>query len=358
MYATDKRWKQVGELLVNYSAEVQSGERVMIAMVELESYPLVSAVYEATIKAGGLPQVQFLSETLRRSVLKYGNEEQIRWVPEIEAYGMEWADVYLGLRGAHNLSEHWDVPADRLSMSQAAMGKISSLRWERTRWCLTRVPNSALAQQAETDLETITNMYFDACLIDWKAEAARWRRTASRLNQASRIRIVGRETDLSFSIEGRTWVVADGKLNMPDGEILTSPVTETLDGRIYFEFPGILGGRLMHDIRLRWSQGKLVGLSSSTNQNFLDAVVHTDAGASLIGEFAIGTNPGINRFCKDILIDEKIGGTVHIALGRAYPECGGTNKSAIHWDIIKDLRKDGTVYADDKPVLQNGVLLI
>jgi aminopeptidase len=143
-------------------------------------------------------------------------------------------------------------------------------------------------------------------------------------------------------------------MNMPDGEILTSPLAETVDGQIYFEFPGVLSGRLVHDIRLHWKEGKLMDASASSNQDFLHGVLATDPGAGLLGEFAIGTNPGVTLFCKDILLDEKIGGTVHIALGRAYPECGGTNRSAIHWDIIKDTRKNGTVFADGKPVHHNG----
>ena len=358
MCSTDKRWAQLGDLLVNYSAEVKPGERVMIAMTELGSFPLVHAIHAASIKAGAFPQVQFLSETLRHSVLKYGNEEQLGWVPEIEAYGMEWADVYLGLRGAHNLYEHWDISAGRLSLNQAALGKISSLRWEKTRWCLVRVPTAALAQQAEIDLETLTDIFFNACLIDWKAESAKWRQWADRLNGAGQVQIVGPETDLRFSVEGRKWMVADGKINMPDGEIATSPVTETLDGKIYFEYPGVLGGRLVQDIRLRWMRGSLVEARSSTHQDFLEAIVNTDAGASLVGEFGMGTNPALTLFCKDILIDEKIGGTIHIALGRAYPESGGTNQSAIHWDIIKDIRRGGAVYVDGQPVLENGVFLI
>ncbi len=358
MYSTDKRWQQLGDLMVNYSAEVKPGERVMIAMLELETYPLVKAVYEAAVKAGAYPQVQFLSETLRHALLKYGNEAQLGWVPEIEAYGMEWADVYFGLRGAHNLFEYWDIPAGRLSLNQAANGKVSTLRWQKTRWCLIRVPNADLAQQAETDLETIIDMFFDACLVDWKEEGAKLSRWAEKLNQGSQVRLVGKETDLSFSVQGRRWMPADGKLNMPDGEIATAPVTETIDGQIYFEFPGVLGGRLMHDMRLRWEKGQLVEATASTNQDFLQAILDTDSGAKLIGEFALGTNFGVTRFCTDILIDEKIGGTVHIALGRAYPESGGTNQSAIHWDIVKDIRTDGAVFVDGKPVLQNGVFLL
>ncbi|MFB3922913.1 MAG: aminopeptidase [Terriglobia bacterium] len=354
----DPRWKQLGDLLVNYSAAVKPGERVMIAMSELEPFPLVQAVYEAAIKAGALPQVQFLSEKLRHLVLRFGNEAQLRWVPEIEAYGMEWADVYFGLRGANRLDIHGDIPSDRLAANQTAMGKVSSLRWKKTRWCLVRVPNAEFARRAGTDLETMMEMFFGACLIDWKEAAGKWGRWAERLSRASTIRVVGHETDLRFSTEGRKWVVGDGRMNMPDGEIFTAPLSETVDGEIYFEFPGVLGGRLMHDIRLRWDRGRLLEARSSSNQDFLESIVRTDPGADRIGEFGLGTNPVVTRFCKDILIDEKIGGTVHIALGRAYPACGGSNTSSIHWDIIKDTRKNGTVFADGEPVLRDGEFLM
>lgn len=350
----DKRWQQLGELVVHYSVAVQPGEKVLIAMGEVETLPLVQAVYRACIQAGAFPQVQFLSETLRHALLKYGNDAQITWLPELEAYGMAWADVYIGLRGAHNLYELADIPAERLTLNQRAQGKLSTMRWQQTRWCLLRVPNAAFAQQAETDLETITDMFFNACLLDWPQTVATWQRWAKRLEQGNAIHIVGKETDLRFSIAGRKWVVGDGKLNMPDGEIMTAPITETIDGQIYFEFPGVLSGRLMHDIHLRWERGTLVEATASSNQGFLQAIVQSDAGAGLIGEFAFGVNPHVTHFCKDILIDEKIGGTVHIALGRAYPACGGTNQSAIHWDIIKDIRQEGAVYLDGEAVLACG----
>ncbi len=356
MYSSDKRWKQLGDLLVNYSAEVKSGERVMIAMNECESFPLVHAVYEAVVRAGAYPQVQFLSETLRRSLVKYGTPELLSWMPEIEAYGMEWGDVYFGLRGAHNLHEHWDVPSDRLSLNQATMGQVSALRWEKTRWCLVRVPNADFAQQAGTDLGTIMDMFFDACLIDWKTEGVKWLAWAKTLDQSSHVQVVGKKTDLSFSVLGRKWCAAIGKSNMPDGEIYTSPITETVHGKIYFENPGVLGGRLMHDLTLQWEYGRLVQAQASTNHDFLQSIVNTDAGAGQIGEFALGTNLGITRLSTDILVDEKVGGTIHIALGRAYTENGGTNKSAIHWDVIKDIRKEGAVYVDNRCILQSGVV--
>jgi len=354
----DKRWKKLGNLLVNYSMKVQPGERVMIAMVEKETYPLMHAIYEASIKVGAYPQVQFLSEELNRLVLKYGDNNLIKWIPEIEAYGMEWADVYFGLRGAHNLDVLWDIPAEKLSALRRAMGQISTMRWEKTRWCLLRVPNAAFAYQAGVDEESIMDMFFDACLLNWPEVSKEWRRWADILNKGRYIRVVGRDTDLSFSTEGRTWSVAEGIGNMPDGEIATSPVETTVDGHIYFEFPGVLGGRLVHDMHLHWKKGKLVKATSSTNQDFLQTVIHTDPGASLIGEFAFGTNPKVKYFCKDILFDEKIAGTIHIALGRAYPKTGGTNKSAIHWDIIKDLRQEGQVYLDGKIIFENGKMLL
>jgi aminopeptidase len=289
--------------------------------------------------------------------LLHGSTEQLAWAPEIEAYGMEWADVYFGLRGAYDLEIHSGIPADVLSVNQAAMGQVSAMRWRKTRWCLVRVPNDAMAREAGCDMESVLDMFFRACLLDWKTVSRPWASLAERLDRAGQVRVVGKDTDLRFSVKGRRWMVGDGRWNMPDGEIATAPLTETVDGMIYFEFPGVLGGRLMHDIRLAWKDGRLVKAEASTNQDFLTAILGTDAGASLIGEFGIGTNPHIDRFSKDILLDEKIGGTVHIALGRAYPECGGTNESAIHWDIIKDTRREGAVFADGEPVLRNGRLV-
>jgi aminopeptidase len=352
----DKRWKQLGRLMVEYSTAVKPNERVMISMSEVSTYPLVHGIYEAAVEAGAYPQVQFLSESLRNLVLRHGNAEQLSWVPEIEAHGMEWADVYFGLRGGYNLYEHAGICAERLAANQAAVGKVSGLRWQKTRWCLARVPNAVFAQQAETNLESIVDMFFEACFLDWEVESRKWQAQAAAFGQGSMVRIIGPETDLSFSVEGRKWQVFDGKINMPDGEIATAPVNETLNGQIYFEFPGVLGGRLVDGIRLGWKDGRLVEASSSTNQDYLHQVLRSDGGSSVLGEFAFGVNPRVDRFCKDILIDEKIGGTIHIALGRAYPECGGTNQSAIHWDLVKDLRHEGAVYLDGKAILEHGKL--
>jgi aminopeptidase len=354
----DERWRQLAAILVNYSARVGPGDRVMIAMKETTTLPLARAVHEAAVKAGALVQVQFQSDYLWHAEMRYGSPGQVTWVPEIEAYGMEWADVYFGLRGAHNPHQFADINAETLAAHRRAMGQISTRRWQKTRWCLVRVPNAALAQQAQTDLDALLDMFFKACLRDWAAETRRWESIAEHLNRGSQVRLVGQETDLSFSVQGRSWAVGSGRENMPDGEIMTAPVNSSLNGQIYFDFPGVLGGRLMHDIRLEWRDGELVGASASRNQDFLEHVLSLDAGARRLGEFAIGTNDAIDRFCGDILLDEKMGGTVHVALGRAYPQVGGTNQSALHWDIIKDTRQAGIITLDGEPVWEKGRFLI
>jgi aminopeptidase len=219
------------------------------------------------------------------------------------------------------------------------------------------VPNQAFADQAGVPLEEVTEMFFAGCLIDWEAAAGEWAAWADQAASGRIVEIQGPGTDLRFSVEGRRWIVADGRTNMPDGELMTAPVTETIDGVITFENPAVLGGRKMHDLRLRWERGVLVEASASTHEDYLRSVLGTDEGATLIGEFGIGTNPFIDIVCDDILIDEKINGSVHIALGRAYPECGGVNESAIHWDIVKDLRGGGTVLLDGRPVVDGRGLI-
>lgn len=355
----DPRWGQVADVLVGYSTRVKPRERVMIAMVEIASLPLAQAVYQACVKAGAFPQIQFLSEKLRHSLLKHGDAEQARWRPEIEAYGMEWADVYIGLRGASEAGLMSDIAPSALAANQAAQGEISRMRWEKTRWCLVRLPNDAMARSSGIDVGELEDMFFAACLLDYRAEAVVWRATAQRLTGSRTVRIVaGGETDLEFSVAGRHWLVFDGRINLPDGEIYTAPVNSSLNGSIRFEAPAVFGGVVIPDIRLEWRDGALVHASAGGNEDFLRRILETDAGASRLGEFAFGLNPHINRFCRDSLYDEKIGGTIHLALGRAYSECGGENQSSIHWDLVKDLRAQGAVYVDGAPVMQGGKLLI
>ena len=354
----DERWDRLAEVLVSYSTRIQPDDRVMINMMEVETRPLVEAVYEAVVKAGGLPEVYYSSDWLKRTLLHHGNDEQVDWVPEIESHGMSWADAYIGLRGARNPFEFGDIPADRLAAHRRAMGKVSARRNELERWVLVKVPNEAFAQQAGLSLEETMRFFFDASLRDWTAESERLRGLAARFGQADTVRITGEETDLTFTTSGRTYVAGDGRMNMPDGEIFTAPVEDSANGTIFFELPAMYANRRISGIRLEFRDGEVVSASSDENAELLDRVLAIDEGARRLGEFGVGLNFGIQSWTGEVLFDEKIGGTVHLALGRAYAECGGSNDSALHWDIVKDLRTTGTLSLDGEPVFADGRYLL
>ena len=214
------------------------------------------------------------------------------------------------------------------------------------------------AQQAGMDLETITDMYFDSVLLDYPKVSSKWDAWAKKMEGAEQVHILGKKTDLKLSVKGLVWGADHAKANIPGGEIATGVVNEALDGHIYFENPAVLGGKLMYDTYLEWKNGKLVKATSRTNEDYLHKIIATDAGSSLLGEVAFGTNPGITSFSNDILWDEKIYGTIHIALGRSYAMHKAHNYSAIHWDIVKDMRQEGEVIVDGVTVLKDGELLL
>jgi|LSQX01.1.fsa_nt_gb aminopeptidase len=353
----DNRWYQLAEIIVNYSTQVKRGDRVLITMMETETFPLAKAIYAEAVKAGGLPFVEFQSAYLERDLMKHGDEEQVAWVCEMQEKGMEWADVYIGLRGARNPNEFSDIDAKVIASHKESMGRISALRNDLTRWLLIRVPNESFAQQAGTSYEEMMDFFFNATLRDWEKDAQRWYEINEKFQAAETVRITGRETDITFSTKGRLYEVADGRLNMPDGELFTAPVDDSAEGTIYFEFPGVYVGRLVEGIRLEFRKGEVVKATAEKNEDLLKQILAVDEGAKRLGEFGVGLNFGIDRFVYDILYDEKIGGTIHLALGRAYKENNGINQSAIHWDIIKDLREEGAIYLDGEKVMEKGKFL-
>lgn len=354
----DPRWDQLAEILVGYSTGTKPGDKALIAMTETDTLPLCRAVYAAAIRAGAFPCVEFQSAYLERDLMRYGNQEQLDWVTELSAYGMQWADVYFGLRGARNPHEFADIPAERITAHRRVLGQISALRTALTRWVLVRVPNESFAQQAGMSLDEMMSFFFKATLRDWPEEARRYRAIAAVFQAAETVRIVGSGTDLTFSTKGRRYLVGDGHINMPDGEIYTAPVDDSAAGVITFDFPGMYAGKLIPGLRLEFSGGVVVRASAESNEDLLFSLLRMDEGASRIGEFGVGVNFGIDRFCYDFLYDEKIGGTIHLALGRAYAECGGINHSALHWDIVKDLRWEGAIYLDGRKVFENGAFLV
>lgn len=354
----DRRWSELGEILVDYSTRTRAGDRLLITMMEMETFPLTLAVYEHAVRAGAFPQVQFASAYLERALLRHGSGELIARVPDLERMGMEWADVYIGLRGARNPHELAGIPTERLAAHKRAQGAISALRNEQTRWVLVRVPNESFAQAAGMNLDAAMGFFFDATLRDWDRESRRYRRIRDLFQGASRVRIVGRDTDLTFSSAGRTYIVGDGHINMPDGEVYTAPVDDSAEGVIAFEYPGVYAGRSIAGIRLELRAGKVIAATADTGEDFLRQILAIDDGARRIGEFGVGVNDGIDRFVGDVLFDEKIGGTIHLALGRAYAECGGTNQSSVHWDLVKDLRAEGAMELDGRRVFENGYFLV
>ena len=349
-------WNAVAKVLVNYSVHVKPGDKVLITMMEVETWPLARACYQETVKAGGFPFIEFQSVKLERDIMCCGTREQVDWVCDMHMMGMDWADCYIGLRGASNPSEFEGIPADIISAHKRSMGVISAER-NRTRWVLTRVPNEAFAQQAGQPLDEMMKFYFDSTTCDYSQLADRLGRVADRFNQGTRVRILGKDTDITFSTEGRKYCAGVGSRNMPDGEVYTSPREETVNGYVYFDYPGVYAGKCINGIRLTFKDGELTSATSDDEEELLHSVLHMDAGACKLGEFGIGLNYGVTNFCKDILYDEKIGGTIHLAMGRAYANCLGTNQSALHWDIVKNMRNGGEVYVDDVLVMQNGMFV-
>jgi len=352
-----KEWNDLADVLVNYSAKVKPGDKVYITMMEIDTIPLLKHVYSKVVQAGGLPFVEFQSAWLERELMLYGAETQLDWVPEPQIKAMEWADAYIGLRGNRNPHEFSGINAKKIKAHRRSLGQISALRTKLARWVLIRVPNESFAQQAEMSLDEMMQFFFASTLKDWEQESKRYREIQGVFGKAEQVRIIGEKTDITFSTRGRKYLVGDGSYNMPDGEIYTCPVDDSTNGTIYFEFPGVYSGQRINGISLEFKDGQLAKASSESNQELLNQIIQMDEGASRVGEFGVGTNFGINRYCYDILFDEKIGGTIHIALGRAYAEAGGVNYSALHWDIIKDLRNIGEIYLDGVKVFDTGRFL-
>jgi aminopeptidase len=245
----------------------------------------------------------------------------------------------------------------RRTLDRAAAGELA--------WCSTLFPTPAFAQDAEMSLDEYEDFVFQACHVTdpdpvavWRRFADRQARLVDRLSDKREVRLVGPDTDLVVSVAGRTWINCDGKNNFPDGEVFTGPVETATHGHVRFSYPAVLGGREVSDVRLWFENGRVVRATAAKNNDFLQTSLNVDDGARILGEFAIGTNYGVTRFTKNILFDEKIGGTVHMALGTAYPESGGQNRSALHWDMVCDLRQGGEVWVDGELLSKNGQFVL
>jgi aminopeptidase len=359
----------MARILVDYSVNVQPGEFVQIEGTP-EGTPLILAVYQRVLERGGHPWLRLSLDEAAEILYKYASDEQLDYVPNVQRQLVEEVDAQIAVWTETNTKALTNIEPAKQSRARAARRPLSERFLERAakkelKWSGTVYPTHAFAQDAEMSLREFEDFVFDAALVHEPDPIAAWRavsndqqRLIDWLADKGQVRLVGPDTDLTLSIKDRSWVNCDGHENFPDGEIFTGPIEDSVNGEVRFTYPACTGGREVEDVRLWFENGRVVKATAAKNEEFLLAMIDTDDGARYLGEFAFGTNRGVQRFTKNILFDEKIGGTVHMALGSGYPESGSLNRSAIHWDMICDLRQGGEVWVDGVLFAKDGTFTI
>jgi aminopeptidase len=365
----DPRLERLAALLLDYSLSIEPQK-----MLRLEGYdaasPLLLALYRAAIERGVNPYTGILLEEADEVLLEEGSLEQIDFLSDIDWAEIDAVDAIVTVWGRRNTRALTRIDADRHQHLIATRRKLSNRLWERidagnARWVGTQMPTTAHAQDAGMSLADYEHFVFAAChVLDGEDPVAFWQSTSAALDARARelsgmreLRIVGPDTDLRLVVDGRAWRGADGKLNMPDGEVYTSPVEDGTSGEVRFTFPAIFSGRQVEDVQLRFEGGRVVAHEAVRGADYLGAMLDMDAGSRTLGEVAFGLNYEIDRFTGNILFDEKIGGTMHLALGSAFKDLGGRNESGLHWDMICDLRAGGEVYGDGELIWKDGAFV-
>lgn len=365
----DIRVQRWAHTLVNYSLYVKPGNTVAIHATPAAA-PLVEAVYEEVLNAGGHPLPQIILETLEEIMLRKGSDEQLSFTSPTTQVLAEQVDARLFISSSTNTRSLSNIDPARGALRRKANQQANrSLRRREQagefRWSSTLYPTAAYAQEANMSLREFEEFVFDICFLNDEHPIARWQelsvqqqRLVDWLKGHKQVHVLGQGTDLTLSIENRVFINSDGKRNFPSGEFFTGPVENSANGVIQYDIPTIYDGRRVEGIRLVFREGKVVEASARQGQAYLLQMLDLDAGARFLGEFAFGNNKRIDRGTGNILFDEKMGGTVHLALGSSYPETGGVNTSALHWDMICDLRTTGEVYVDDVLFLKDGNLQV
>ncbi|HEX2252037.1 MAG TPA: aminopeptidase [Thermoanaerobaculia bacterium] len=353
----DPRHRRLARLLVEYSCALQPGDNVLIEAVDVPE-AFVRELVAAAAAAGARPLVTLKSQAVWRALMLAASEEQMRLIAEAEATRMRQMDAYIGIRGNPNVSEWSDVPGEKMALYERFFWKPvhQEIRVRQTRWVVLRWPNPSMAQLAQTSSEAFEDFYFDVCTVDYARMSRAMQPLAARMEAADRVRLVAPGTELTFSIRGIPAVPCDGKLNIPDGEVFTAPVRDSVNGTIAFNCPTVYQGVTHENVRLTFRDGRIVAATSSDPAH-LARVLDSDEGARYVGEFAIGFHPLIRRPMKDILFDEKIAGSIHFTPGQAYEEADNGNESQIHWDLV--LRMDpevggGEIWFDDHLLRKDG----
>ncbi len=355
----DFRIDEYARLLVERSVAVQPGWQVLVRGNHL-GRPLIEAVVEHIARKDAYAILQLSFELVGGPFAREAPLEILRTPPPLQRLLWEQCDAGISIWSPESPREGSDLSPERVAALQESVQPMRDRMMALTLpWVIAEYPTPAMAVEAGMTLAEYEQFIYDAVLLDWDAEAERMRRIADVFDEAEEIRLVGAGTDLRLSLAGRSGSVEDGHVNMPGGEVFYSPVEDATDGVVEFsEFPAVYYGTEVEGARLRFEQGRIVDATARVNEQFLVSTLDTDAGARRLGEFGIGCNPGIQRFMKNVGFDEKIDGTVHLAVGSSYTFTGGVNESAIHWDIVKDLRGDGSIYADGRLVQQQGRWLL
>jgi aminopeptidase len=359
-FVRDERLKKLARVLVDYSIEAGEGEQVLVAG-GVAAEPLIKEVYTRLLGVGAIPIPQVALPGIQELFFEHAKDIHYEKTPPVIRSTYEGVDAVISIMAPHNTRALAGIEPGK----QQALGKrdkaVQDLVIERDRWALTLFPTQALAQESEMGLEEYEEFVFEAMALGeddpvryWREKAEEQGRLIERLESASEVRIVGPGTDLALSIDGRKFLNGDGKHNMPCGEVFTGPVEDSANGEIYFGVPIAVAGREVLGVRLRFEEGRVVESSAEKGEEFLSSMLDADEGARYLGELGIGTNYGISRATKNILFDEKLGGTVHLAIGRSYEKTGGKNDSSVHWDLICDLREGGELYADGELIEKDG----
>ncbi|MBZ4664582.1 MAG: peptidase [Caloramator sp.] len=365
----DNRVTKLAQVLLKYSLNLKAGDKLLIQGGQA-TIPLIKEVYREAVKMGVYPQVDLGIEELTEIMLKHGNDEQIMYIPESAKTAFETVDAILTIWGEKNTRMLTNIDASKMKLRSRGRRQLIDIFERRMaskelKWCGTQFPTQADAQEASMSLEEYEDFVYGAGYIDLENPIEKWQEVREQqericriLDTKKEIRIVSKDTDIRMSVEGRKWINCCGNENFPDGEVFTSPIEDSVEGYIRFSFPGIYAGREIEDIRLKFEKGKVVEATAAKGEELLLELLDTDEGAKFLGEVAVGTNYGIKKFTKNMLFDEKIGGTVHLAIGRGFPEAGSKNSSAIHWDMLCDMRDGGEIYADGELIYKDGKFII
>ncbi|TFG28909.1 aminopeptidase [Candidatus Thorarchaeota archaeon] len=347
----DPRVKEHAKILVEWSTEVQKGDMVVIYASPV-AHDLAIAVTKEVAISGGSSVIVMQSEDVMKAYYDGASNETLELFPKHLNALFENCDVFIGISAPVNTKALANVDPMKIIARSKTNKEINDMIVAK-RWVGTIHPCTTLAQQGNMSLEEYRDFAYNAMLIDWKNESKNWYLMKEHLERHDDIRFVGPETDLYAKTEGRIWIAGDGKHNMPCGEVFTAPIEDTVEGKIYFDIPLLQQGKVIEDVRLAFEKGEVVDFSAEKSEDVLKSIIETDEGSNKLGEMAIGTNRGIKQHTLSMLFDEKIGDTIHCALGMAYPDANGTNQSAIHVDIIKTM-KEGEITAGDEVIYKKG----